>query len=282
MKGGEEEKERGTGRGKGNRNYSSAPLDALVRNCNESDSTLSSFLMMAIRRKFVLFFVVVGFEFVLLSLPFSGKGTVVTFYIFDVADGVLHYYYTKRERGGEGERERGKRRRGGGEKEGGREREGGRKREREREVERIMKGERGEEEREGGRAGDLTFSAASSLAISENMTWRHHKSYVLDDFPTDGFDQTDVSRLCDRCAKLHNIKEVFLVRSGLSTNCPTESVIQYLENIMIVLENPRQFNNSILKRVDNHTTPPTAVGTPLPEPTPEDIVARHRKVLKKV
>nr|GEW26921.1 putative reverse transcriptase domain-containing protein [Tanacetum cinerariifolium] len=70
--------------------------------------------------------------------------------------------------------------------------------------------------------------------------------------------QADVLRLCGRCAKLRNI-------------------------VKAVLEETHQFNNSILKRVDNHTTPPFTMGTPFPEPTPENIVATQPdgKVVKK-
>ncbi|GJX12717.1 hypothetical protein Tco_0204475 [Tanacetum coccineum] len=126
-------------------------------------------------------------------------------------------------------------------------------------------------------------------AIPEYMTWVHPKSCVSNEFPTDGFDQADVMRLCVRCAKLHNIAGVVaLVPFG-----PTESVIRFMSiyDLMTipscddvqVLEEPHQFNNSILKRVDNHTTTSTAVGTPLLEPTSEEIVASHpdRKVVKK-
>ncbi|GJT29563.1 hypothetical protein Tco_0909838 [Tanacetum coccineum] len=108
-------------------------------------------------------------------------------------------------------------------------------------------------------------------AIPEYMTWRHPKSYVSNEFPTDGFDQADVMRLCVRCAKLRNIAGVVaLVPFG-----PTESVIRCKEKIMLVPREPHQFNNSILKRVDNHTTTFAAVGTPLLEPTSEEIVASH-------
>ncbi|GJV15899.1 retrovirus-related pol polyprotein from transposon TNT 1-94 [Tanacetum coccineum] len=77
------------------------------------------------------------------------------------------------------------------------------------------------------------FFLIDRRAIPDYMTWRHPKSCVSDEFPTDGFDQADVLRC--------------------------------------------------LKRVDNHTIPPSSVGTPMPEPTPEEIVASQPecKVVKK-
>ncbi|GJS62494.1 ion transport domain-containing protein [Tanacetum coccineum] len=93
-------------------------------------------------------------------------------------------------------------------------------------------------------------------AIPDYMTWRHSQSCVLDDFPIDGFDQVDVLRLCSRCAKLHNISEVVLVRSGLIMSVYDFMTIPYWESVE---------------------------GASLPRPTLEEIVvSQHdRKVIKK-
>ncbi|GJW40315.1 putative reverse transcriptase domain-containing protein [Tanacetum coccineum] len=61
------------------------------------------------------------------------------------------------------------------------------------------------------------FFLIDHRAIMDYLTWRSPQSCVFDDFPTDGYDQNDVTRLCARLARLRDLNKVVLVRSSLSS-----------------------------------------------------------------
>nr|GEV49335.1 hypothetical protein [Tanacetum cinerariifolium] len=54
-------------------------------------------------------------------------------------------------------------------------------------------------------------------ANPDYLTWRKTKSFISNDFPNDGYDLNDVLTLCARFAKLRDIAEAVLVRSGLGS-----------------------------------------------------------------
>ncbi|GJX73269.1 hypothetical protein Tco_0311864 [Tanacetum coccineum] len=129
-------------------------------------------------------------------------------------------------------------------------------------------------------------------AIPNYLTWRSTKSCVSDDLPTDGYDPNDVLTLCARFAKLRDVVEVVLIRSGLSSawlNQKCDPVFRKKDDNSVmgiydfmtipswddaeVVEEPHGFGDSILQCVENRTTAPTTEGTPISEPTPEEIVA---------
>ncbi|GJW64654.1 hypothetical protein Tco_0116538 [Tanacetum coccineum] len=97
-----------------------------------------------------------------------------------------------------------------------------------------------------------------------------------------GFPVARASRLCTCSAKLHDISEAVLVRSGLSSvwlNRKCDPVFRRKDdNIGRVgddaqmVEEPHEFFNSTLQRVENHSTSPVVEDTPLPKPTPKEIV----------
>ncbi|GKE19686.1 hypothetical protein Tco_1427263, partial [Tanacetum coccineum] len=78
------------------------------------------------------------------------------------------------------------------------------------------------------------FFLIDRRAIPDYLTWRHSCSCVSDDFPTDGYDQNDVERLCARLICLCEMRE---------------------------------------ERVPSHTTAPAAEGALIPLPTPYEIAA---------
>ncbi|GJS52248.1 hypothetical protein Tco_0625610 [Tanacetum coccineum] len=139
-------------------------------------------------------------------------------------------------------------------------------------------------------------------AIPDYLTWRSTKSCVLDDFPTDGYDQNDVVRLYTRLAKLRDVDEAMLVQSGRSSvwlNQKRDPVFRRKDNNFVmsiykfmtlpswddakVVEEPHGFADSILQRVENHATTPVAEGTPILKPTPKEIIASqpNTKLAKK-
>ncbi|GKA49584.1 hypothetical protein Tco_0742657 [Tanacetum coccineum] len=61
------------------------------------------------------------------------------------------------------------------------------------------------------------FFLIDRRTVPDYLTWRSTKSCVSDDFPTDSYDHNDVLRLCARLAKLRDVDEVVLVRSGLNS-----------------------------------------------------------------
>ncbi|GKD57180.1 hypothetical protein Tco_1290567 [Tanacetum coccineum] len=63
----------------------------------------------------------------------------------------------------------------------------------------------------------LPSEAIDRKVIPDYMTWRHTQYCVSYDFPNYGFDPNDALRLCTCSAKLHDISEAVLVRSGLSS-----------------------------------------------------------------
>ncbi|GJV90647.1 hypothetical protein Tco_1538460 [Tanacetum coccineum] len=73
------------------------------------------------------------------------------------------------------------------------------------------------------------------------------------------------------------LSKLLLFVHAIVPSGPTRSVIRCLEKIILVR------GTGCLKRVDNHTIPHSSVGTPMPEPTPEEIVASQPecKVVKK-
>ncbi|GJU29767.1 hypothetical protein Tco_1173356 [Tanacetum coccineum] len=131
-------------------------------------------------------------------------------------------------------------------------------------------------------------------AIPDYLTWRSSQSRVSDDFLTVGYDHNDVTRLCARLARLRGLNEVVLVWSGLSSvwlNRKCDSIFRRKDDNSVmsnydfmtlpswgdakVIEEPHEFTDSILQRVQNHTTAPAAKGAPIPRPTPEDVVANQ-------
>nr|GEW41191.1 hypothetical protein [Tanacetum cinerariifolium] len=50
------------------------------------------------------------------------------------------------------------------------------------------------------------------------LAWRNMISRVIDESPTKGFTLNNLSKLCCRCAKLHNIADVVFVRFGLNAS----------------------------------------------------------------
>ncbi|GKC01098.1 hypothetical protein Tco_0987234, partial [Tanacetum coccineum] len=61
------------------------------------------------------------------------------------------------------------------------------------------------------------FFLIDRRVISDHLTWRSSQSCVTDDFPTYGYDQRDVERLCANVICLCEMKEAVLVRSYLSS-----------------------------------------------------------------
>nr|GEY81855.1 hypothetical protein [Tanacetum cinerariifolium] len=120
------------------------------------------------------------------------------------------------------------------------------------------------------RMSQLPSNAIGHRAILDYMTWKSTKSCVSEDFPTDGSDTNDVSRLCARSAKLRDISKAILVRSNLSSvwlNRRCDPVFRKKDvntgRDVVVVEEPHELDTPILQRVKNHTTVPTIEGTPM-------------------
>ncbi|GJX33272.1 hypothetical protein Tco_0243127 [Tanacetum coccineum] len=132
----------------------------------------------------------------------------------------------------------------------------------------------------------------SVLKYFKFLTWRHSCSSVSDDLPTDGYDRNDVERLCARLICLCEIREKVLVRSGLSSvwfNKECDPVFRRIDDISEmsiydfmthpswgdakVFEESHHHSSSLLESVPSHTTAPTAEGTMILLPTPDEIVA---------
>nr|GEW49336.1 hypothetical protein [Tanacetum cinerariifolium] len=112
------------------------------------------------------------------------------------------------------------------------------------------------------------FFLIDHRAILDYITWKSTKSCVSDDFPTDGSDTNDVSRLCARSAKLRDISKAILVRSSLSSvwlNRGCDPVFRKKDDNtgsdVVVVEESHELDTPILQRVKNHTTVPTIEGT---------------------
>ncbi|GKE91342.1 hypothetical protein Tco_1572437, partial [Tanacetum coccineum] len=138
----------------------------------------------------------------------------------------------------------------------------------------------------------LPTDAIDRIAIPDYLTWRHSYSCVSNDFPLDGYDQNDVERLCVHLTRLHEMKEAVLFRSGLSSvwsnqkcdpvfrRTSDHSEMSIYDFITLptwgdakIVEEPHQFPTSILECVQNNTTVPAIEGTPVPLPTPNEVVA---------
>ncbi|GJW16330.1 hypothetical protein Tco_0020463 [Tanacetum coccineum] len=61
------------------------------------------------------------------------------------------------------------------------------------------------------------FFLIDRRAILDYLTWRHSCSSVLDDLPTDGYDQSDVERLCAHLIYLREMREEARVHSASVT-----------------------------------------------------------------
>ncbi|GJS27537.1 hypothetical protein Tco_0488157 [Tanacetum coccineum] len=61
------------------------------------------------------------------------------------------------------------------------------------------------------------FFLIDRRTVPDYLTWSSTKSCVSDDFLTDGYDHNDVLQLCARLAKLRDVDEAVLVRSGLNS-----------------------------------------------------------------
>ncbi|GJU62342.1 hypothetical protein Tco_1244177 [Tanacetum coccineum] len=104
--------------------------------------------------------------------------------------------------------------------------------------------------------------------------------------------------VCDHLAKLRDVDEVVLVRSCLSSvwlNQKCDMVFRRKDNNYgrpylrlydppilgdaKVVEEPHGFVDSILQRVENHTTAPATEGALIPKPTPKDIIASPFEVI---
>ncbi|GJV28360.1 hypothetical protein Tco_1384808 [Tanacetum coccineum] len=104
--------------------------------------------------------------------------------------------------------------------------------------------------------------------------------------------------VCDHLAKLRDVDEVVLVRSCLSSvwlNQKCDMVFRRKDNNYVmsiydfmtlpswddakVVEEPHGFVDSILQRVENHTTAPATEGALIPKPTPKEIIASPFEVI---
>ncbi|GKD28885.1 hypothetical protein Tco_1239663 [Tanacetum coccineum] len=136
------------------------------------------------------------------------------------------------------------------------------------------------------------FFLIDRRAILDYLTWRSSQSCVSDIFPTDCYDQNDVTRLCARLARLRDLNKVVLVWSGLSSvwlNRKCDPVFRRKDNNSVmsiydfitlsswgdskVVEEPHRFTDSILQHVQNHTTAPATEGAPIPQPTSDEVIA---------
>ncbi|GJV47962.1 hypothetical protein Tco_1438174 [Tanacetum coccineum] len=134
------------------------------------------------------------------------------------------------------------------------------------------------------------FFLIDHRTIPDYLTWRHSHSFVFDDLPIDGYDQNDVEQLCAHLTRLREMNEAVLVRSELSSVWSNQkcdavfrrkddgsemSIYDFMtlptwENARVI-EEPHEFTNSILQRVQNYTTAPISEGTPIHLPTSEEI-----------
>ncbi|GKF57871.1 hypothetical protein Tco_0171408 [Tanacetum coccineum] len=60
------------------------------------------------------------------------------------------------------------------------------------------------------------FFLIDRRVILDHLTWRYSYSCVSDDLPIDGYDRNDVERLRIHLIRLREMKELVLVRFGLS------------------------------------------------------------------
>ncbi|GJV01747.1 hypothetical protein Tco_1335316 [Tanacetum coccineum] len=126
---------------------------------------------------------------------------------------------------------------------------------------------------------------ATKSFMLDFLNWHSH-SCVFGNLPLGGYDRNDVERLCVYLTRLREMKEAVLVRSELSfvwSNQKCDPVFRRtsdnsgrLRGLCFCLV----FSTSILERVQNNTTIPTAEGTPVPLPTPDEVdVAQPNLVL---
>ncbi|GJZ78892.1 hypothetical protein Tco_0643729 [Tanacetum coccineum] len=128
-------------------------------------------------------------------------------------------------------------------------------------------------------------------AIPDYLTWMSTKSFISNDFPTNGYDPNDLLKLYAQSAKLCDVTEVVLVRFGLSSiwlNQKCDLVLGKKDDNSSrdaeVIKEPHEFVDLIMHCIENHTTTIAAEGTPIPKPTPKEITASpsNPKVAKKL
>nr|GEX08719.1 hypothetical protein [Tanacetum cinerariifolium] len=115
-------------------------------------------------------------------------------------------------------------------------------------------------------------------AIPDYLTWRHSCSCVLDDLPSDGYDQNDVQGLCARLICLCEIRKEVLIHSGLSFvwfNKECDPVLRRIDNNAgsdaKIVEESHHLYLSLLECVSLHTTASVSKGAIIPLPTPDEI-----------
>ncbi|GJU63003.1 hypothetical protein Tco_1244838 [Tanacetum coccineum] len=114
------------------------------------------------------------------------------------------------------------------------------------------------------------FFLIDRRAIPDYLTWRYSCSCVSNDLPTNGYDRSDVERLCACLICLREMRDEVLVRSGLSSVWFNK---EYDLGDAKVAEESYHLSSPLLEHVSSHTTAPAAEGSMIPLPTPDEIVA---------
>ncbi|GJY04869.1 hypothetical protein Tco_0370809 [Tanacetum coccineum] len=114
------------------------------------------------------------------------------------------------------------------------------------------------------------FFLIDRRAILDHLTWRHSYSCVSDDLPIDGYDRNDVERLRIHLIRLREMKELVLVRFGLSFVWSNKECDLGDAKIF---EEPHHQPDPLLERVLSHTTAPVAEDALISLPTLDEVAA---------